>query len=452
MNRRLYQPRATEAFYRRIARGFAQFMHTQAAGALVMLVFTIVALLAANTAIWNALDAFWHLHAGVYFGHWTLEQSVLHWIDDTLMAVFFFVVGLEIKREFLVGELSSPRKAALPIVAAIGGMAVPALLFVSLNAGTSTAQGWGVPMATDIAFALGVLALLGSRIPAGLKVFLAALAIVDDIGAILVIALFYTESVALGWLAAGMLIVFLMVLMNYFGIDHPMPYFIAGSVLWLFFFNSGIHATIAGVIAAFTIPSRARMSPLKFTDFARAKIEEIEACDVPDSHVLEDPKQQLCALEIRDAAVHSAAPLQRLEFGLHPFTTFIVLPLFALANAGVRVVDVEAAALAGPAAYGIALGLIVGKPLGIALFSWLAVRTGLSTLPTGVRWPHIIGAGMLAGIGFTMSIFVSGLAFSDAAGLTQAKVAIMTSSTVAGLLGFAVLRTLKPNDSGASTS
>lgn len=436
------RPVEEETLHRRIRRGFAQFMHTQSSGAIVMLVFTVLALIAANTDLWNELDALWHMHAGVTFEEWSFSQSLLHWIDDALMAAFFFVVGLEIKREIIVGELSSPRKAALPIFAAFGGMVVPALLYTAVNFGGDAARGWGVPMATDIAFALGVLALLGSRIPVGLKIFLAALAIVDDIGAILVIALFYTESITASWLLAAAVVVVVMIVLNILGVDSPVPYFVAGVVLWFFVFNSGIHATIAGVVAAFTIPSKAKLAPLDFARFAQKKLAEIESCDVPDAHVLADPQQQLCALEIRNAAIHSAAPLQRLEFSMHPFTTFVVLPLFALANAGVRVVGTPVDELLGSSAAGIALGLIVGKPLGIALMSWVAVRAGVSELPKGVSWWHVVGAGMLGGIGFTMSIFVSGLAFTDAAALTEAKVAILVASTAAGLLGYLTLRTV----------
>lgn len=442
VDRHKYEPVEDEAFHRRVARGFGQFMHTQSSGAIVMLIFTVLALALANSPLWEQYAAFWELHAGVLFEDWTFEQSLLHWIDDALMAAFFFVVGLEIKREVIVGELSTLKKAALPILAAVGGMVVPALLYLSVNAGTEYVDGWGIPMATDIAFALGVLALLGSRIPSPLKVFLAALAIVDDIGAILVIALFYTEEIATQWLFVALAVVLVMALMNYLGIDGPTPYFIMGMLLWFAMFNSGIHATIAGVMAAFTIPAKAKLSPMEFTIFARDKLDEIEACHVEEAHILSDPQQQLCALEIRDAAVHSAAPLQRLEFGMHPFTTFLVLPLFAFANAGVRVVESPMSELFGTAATGIALGLIVGKPVGIALFSWLAVRMGISALPQGVRWSHIVGAGLLGGIGFTMSIFVSSLAFTDSAALTEAKAAILVSSVIAGVLGYSVLRFL----------
>ena len=276
-------------------------------------------------------------------GDFGFEQSLKHWVDDALMAIFFFVVGLEIKREFIVGELSTLRGAALPVVAAIGGMVVPAAIYTALNAGGPGAAGWGVPMATDIAFALGVLALLGSRIPDALKVFLTALAIADDIGAILVIAIFYTQQVYGAWLLFALVPLALMIVLNRMGYDEPLGYAVLGVVLWFCVFNSGIHATIAGVIAAFTIPASAKMSPLAFTEVCRLNVDEIEAHEVPGAHTLEDDNQQRAALRIRDAAVQSTAPLQRLEFALHPLAVWSMLPLFALANANIRIVGIAGA-------------------------------------------------------------------------------------------------------------
>jgi NhaA family Na+:H+ antiporter len=297
-------------------------------------------------------------------------------------------------------------------------------------------------MATDIAFALGVLALLGPRVPAGLKVFLAALAIADDIGAILVIALFYTEQVHGAWLAAALVPLAALVAMNRRRVEEPLAYLAVGSVLWFAFLSSGIHATIAGVIAAFTIPAVARLQPLEFTNVCRIKLDDIEAIDVPGAHTLEDDRQQEYALEIQQAALHSVAPLQRLERAVHPFATFVVLPAFALANAGIPFSS--GAPLGSPVALGILLGLVAGKLAGVSFATWLAVRTGIADLPVGVGWRHVVGAGALAGIGFTMSLFVANLAFDTPVEAAQAKSAIFVASIAAGLLGYGVLRFWAP--------
>jgi len=422
-------------------RVFKEFLHHQAAGAIFLLTATVVAVAVANSPLASAFSALLHTDIGLTFGALGFAQSVQHWVDDALMAVFFFVVGLEIKREVIVGELSSVRGALLPILAALGGMLVPAAIYLALNAGGPGEAGWGVPMATDIAFALGVLALLGSRVPNGLKVFLAALAIADDIGAILVIAVFYTGQVHWGWLAFALLPLAALIAMNRRHVEAPLAYLAVGSVLWFAFLSSSIHATIAGVIAAFTIPAVARLSPLEFTEICRENLKDIEAIDVPGAHTLKDNRQQERALDIQQAALHSVAPLQRIEWALHPFATFIVLPAFALANAGI---PLSGAGVASPVALGIILGLVAGKLAGVSLAAWLAVRTGIADLPTGVGWRHIVGAGALAGIGFTMSLFVANLAFDGAVESAQAKSAIFIASIIAGLLGYAALRFWAP--------
>ncbi len=425
----------------RLREGFGEFIHTEVAGAVALLAATVVALVLANSPLWGAYEAFWHTELGIWVGGWHFSESLVHWVNDLLMAFFFFVVGLEIKREVLVGELSVRRKAVLPILAAIGGMAVPALIYLALNAGGSGANGWGIPMATDIAFAIGVMALLGDRVPSGLKVFLVALAIADDIGAIVVIAIFYSSGISFGWLAVAAALLALLVAFNRSGIDTPVPYLSVGGLLWFAVFMSGIHSTIAGVLIAFTIPAVAKVDPLRFVSQTRRRLAKIEAADVPGSHVLIDNEQQLCALEIRREARHTAAPLQRLEFALHPYTTFVVLPLFALSNAGVRFVGVDvAAAISTPIALGVLLGLVVGKPVGITLMSFLAVKLRVADLPAGVGWPQLLGAGMLGGIGFTMSLFVASLAFRGLEEINEAKMAILLASLVAGLAGYLMLR------------
>ncbi len=429
----------------RLSEGFGEFLHTEIAGAVALLVATMLALAFANSPLWGAYEAFWHTEVGFSVGAWEFSESLVHWVNDLLMAFFFFVVGLEIKRELLVGELSIRRKAVLPIFAAIGGMAVPALIYLALNAGGSGANGWGIPMATDIAFAIGVMALLGDRVPPGLKVFLVALAIADDIGAIIVIAIFYSSGISFAWLGAAALLFAVLVVFNRRGIDSPVPYLAVGGALWFAVLMGGVHSTIAGVLIAFTIPAVAKIDPLQFVSDTRGRLEQIEAVDVRGSHVLIDNEQQLCALEIRREARHTAAPLQRLEFALHPFTTFVVLPLFALSNAGVRFVGGDfVAAISTPIAAGVLLGLVVGKPLGIALMSFVAVKLRIADLPDGVAWSQMIGAGLLGGIGFTMSLFVASLAFRGTAEITEAKMAILLASVVAGLAGYLVLRSSRP--------
>lgn len=417
-----------------------RFLSNEAAGGIVLAAVTLVSMLIANSPLGEAFAEVWKIEAGFVIGSLVFEQSLLHWVDDALMALFFFVIGLEIKREFIVGELSTWRGAALPVFAALGGMIVPALIYTAFNAGTVDAAGWGVPMATDIAFALGVLAILGSRVPAGLKVFLSALAIADDLGAILVIALFYTTDIQADWLLFALVPIAALVLLNRLRVDEPMMYLAAGSVLWFAVLNSGVHATIAGVVAAMAVPGAARLSPTQFTSVCRLTLDEIEACDEPGAHTLKDHRQQHLALGLARAAEYSAAPLQRLEFALLPFTTFVVLPLFALANAGVRVVGGSDVDVISPLFAGVIGGLVFGKPLGITLASFIAVRAGWARLPAGVSWRHIVGAGMLGGIGFTMSMFVANLAFGAGAHSDDSKVAILTASILAGVAGYLWLR------------
>lgn len=433
--------RTLREFHAKVREGFAEFLHLEVAGSLVLLFATITALVLANSGWQEAFTEFWHTELGIIFGSFEFQQSTLHWIDDGLMALFFFVVGLEIKREILVGELSTLRKAALPILAAVGGMLGPALIYALINHGGEGAGGWGIPMATDIAFALGVLALLGSRIPTSLKVFLSALAIADDIGAILVIAIFYTSQILWGWLFVGLALLLVMVLFNVLRIESPLPYAIGAVIIWFCFLNSGVHATIAGVLVALTIPASSRMQPLAFVDWARGKIEEIAEKDVPGDHVLQTPDQQHCAQEIQAQARWIQAPLQRMEHALLPLTTFVILPLFALANAGVVLVGLDVAELIlEPVSLGIFFGLVLGKQLGITGAAWLAVKFKLAELPKGVTCRHIYGAGWLGGIGFTMSLFISGLAFRAGILQSEAKLAILITSVVAGIGGYLILR------------
>ncbi len=439
--------RTLRDFHAKVREDFAEFLHLEVSGSLVLLVATIAALVLANSIWHEAFIEFWHTELGISFGHFEFQQSALHWIDDGLMALFFFVVGLEIKREILVGELSTLRKASLPILAAVGGMVGPALIYALINRGSAGAGGWGIPMATDIAFALGVLALLGSRIPTSLKVFLSALAIADDIGAILVIAVFYTSQILWSWLLVGLALLLVMVLLNVMRVESPLPYAIGATAIWFCFLNSGVHATIAGVLVAFTIPASSRMQPMIFVEWARGKIEEIADKDVPGDHVLQTPDQQHSAQEIQAQARWIQAPLQRMEHALLPLSTFVILPLFAIANAGVVLLGLDIPALMlEPVSLGIFFGLVLGKQLGITGAAWLAVKFKLAELPKGITWRHIYGAGWLGGIGFTMSLFISGLAFRAGILQAEAKLAILITSVVAGIGGYLILRGAAPAD------
>jgi NhaA family Na+:H+ antiporter len=356
------------------------------------------------------------------------------------MAVFFFLVGLEIKREVLVGELASRRTAALPIAAAAGGMVAPALLYTALNAGGPGAPGWGIPMATDIAFALGILALLGDRVPTGLKVFLAALAIADDLGAVLVIAVFYTADLALAPLvwAGGVLAVLLV--LNRMGARHPVTYTVLGVALWLAVLASGVHATVAGVLLALTIPARTRIDEDEFIGHAEGSLADFRAASTRDTSVLTNRGQQEAIHALESACDQAQSPLQKMEYALHGVVAFLIMPIFALANAGVPLTGGDGGGLGGRIALGIILGLVVGKPLGITLASWLAVRARVADLPAGVSWRALHGAGWLGGIGFTMSLFIAGLAFAAPAQLDAAKLGILAASALAGITGWLILR------------
>lgn len=423
----------------RISATFARFTDSENAGALVMMGATVLALLLANVGLSGLFDHLWHTELGISLGDFTFAQSLKHWIDDALMAVFFFVVGLEIKREVIVGELSSLREAALPVLAALGGMVVPALIYAAFNGGGAGQAGWGIPMATDIAFAIAAVTVLGARVPSSLKVFLTALAIADDIGAIIVIAIFYAGGVALWWLAAALVVAALMWALGRLRVDALAPYAILAVLMWFALLNSGVHATIGGVIAALLIPTRARVAPLVFARFARMKVGQIEATDEPGSHVLADDAQQRLAFELAEAATRTASPLQRAEHALLPLVNLGILPLFALANAAVVVVG--GGLNFGAVGTGVYLGLVLGKPLGVIGATWIGVRLGGLSLPGSMRWHDVVGAGLLAGIGFTMSIFVANLAFGGAGELlAEAKLAILAASATAGLAGYLYLR------------
>lgn len=431
--------KAAPKIVQRVLQPFQEFARIGSLGGIVLLVTTAVALAWSNSPYADTYFHLWETQITVGSADSPLTLTLHRWINDALMVVFFLLVGLEIKREIKVGELSSPRQAALPIVAAIGGMVVPALLYVAVTHGTPGVAGWGVPMATDIAFALGILALLGPRVPIGLKIFLAALAIVDDLGAVLVIAIFYTSSIAWGAVAGAAACLAILIVLNMRQVAALTPYVVVGLVLWFFFLQSGIHSTIAGVLLALTIPTSSRINAEEFSERARRLISEFERTETGDLLVITSKGQQQ-ALDALDVAVSSVnAPLLKLEHSLNDLVAFGIMPLFALSNAGVRLTGVGEA-IGSPVALGITLGLVVGKMTGITLFSLLAVRLGVASLPAGVTWRSLHGAAWLGGIGFTMSLFIAGLAFRDPALLDAAKIAVLASSCVAGVVGYLLLR------------
>jgi len=424
----------------RIVRAFQDFAQKQSSGGILLIIATAVALIWANSLWGESYAALWHTKLSVGVGDFSITKDLTHWINDGLMAVFFLVVGLEIKREVLVGELSSARNAALPVAAALGGAVVPALIYIAINAGTEGSAGWGIPMATDIAFALGVLAMLGQRAPVALKVFVTALAIVDDIVAVLVIALFYTSEIS--WVALGLGAAFLaaLVVANLLGVGRTLVYAVLGVGLWLCFLLSGVHATIAGVLLALTIPATSFIDPGAFLERSRYVLDRFEQAGEKGENVLTNEERQAALHALNHATYKLEPPLHELEHALHPWVVFAIMPIFALANAGVRLGGGILEALTSPVALGIVAGLVVGKQLGTTLFAWLAVRNGVSELPEGIGWRHVYGAGWLAGIGFTMSLFISDLAFSDGSLVEDAKLGILGASLIAGVVGWTILR------------
>ena len=436
-------PYPLERLFGRVLSPLERFLRHATAGGIVLVATTALTLGIANSQWGDLFAHFWEQRAGLRLGAWTLEQSLHHWINDGLMALFFLLVGLELKREALVGELSSIKDAALPIVAAAGGMVMPALIYLSLNAGSPAAVGWGIPMATDIAFAIGILVLLAWRIPRGLIVFLMALAIADDLGAVLVIALFYTGALDSAALLNAIVALALLVLLNRGGVRRRLPYWILGALLWYFTLLSGIHATVAGVLLAFTIPVRPSRTPQQFdarvSQLLTAFRAHAEDSSTPSDPVASHDMAAIAANLERDAkAVQS--PLHRTEQGLSGWVTFLILPLFALANAGIDFRNADPwGSLSHPITLGIALGLVLGKFVGIAGFSWIAIKLGVARLPPEVTWPHVLGAAWLGGIGFTMSLFISQLAFEDPQRLELAKIGILCGSLLGALIGLAWL-------------
>lgn len=421
-----------------------EFISKETISGIILVVAAVIAIIWANSPWAHSYHYVWHeIHMEFKFENWfDLDASLNHWINDGLMAIFFFTVGLEIKREVMEGELSSLKKASMPIMAAVGGMIVPAVIYTFFNYDNSdTANGWGIPMATDIGFTLGVLSLLGNRVSINLKIFLTALAIADDLGAIMVIALFYTDPASIDfhqlWVALAFIVV--LIVANKVGIRSGTFYGIVGLFgVWIAFIYSGIHATFAGVLIAITIPARAKISEHEFLEKGR-KYADVFTKNMKSGKLLST--EQAHAISGMEKAMERVqTPLQKLEHAIHPFVAYFVLPLFALSNAGIEISGSIIDMMLHPVALGVMFGLVLGKFLGISLFSKLMVKLKLSTLPDNVAWMEIYGAAMLAGIGFTMSIFITDLAFDDKSIIEHAKVGVMAASLVAAILGLLILK------------
>ena len=417
-----------------------EFLHQEASGGILLIIATVIALAWANSPFAESYHHLWHTYLSIDLGGIGLKYSLHHWINDGLMVIFFFVVGLEIKRELLVGELSSVKKAALPIAAALGGMIFPALIYTIFNLGTEGASGWGIPMATDIAFVVGILALLGKRVPLALKIFILALAIVDDLGAVLVIAIFYTSNISFTSLliAGGFLV--LLIAMNRMGVRNLLIYTLVGVGLWLAFLKSGVHATVAGVLLAFTIPVSSRINTKKFKNETESLLKDFDNAGEHGDNVLTNSDRLSIIDQIENNCEKILTPLQRFEHGLHPWVSFFIMPVFALANAGVTIGSGLTSALTHPVSIGIILGLFLGKQIGIFSFSYLAVKLKLASEPEGVSWKKIYAASVLAGIGFTMSLFIANLAFNSPELLNISKVGILAGSLLSGVVGFIILK------------
>lgn len=419
--------------------GLLKLMQDSRIAGVLLLAAAIVSVVIANSHLASSFHHLLETPIGMSFGDGSFSKTLHHWINDGLMAIFFFVVGLELKREIIAGELSDMRKAMLPVAAAIGGMLVPAAIYTMLNGAGEGSAGWGIPMATDIAFALGVLQLLGKRVPLSLKVFLTALAVADDIGAVLVIAFFYTSQIDFTSLATAAVILAVMLGANKAGVRNTTFYAVMGfGALWLAFLMSGVHPTIAAVLAAFTVPANVKLQEDAYVSkldnlmlrYRDAKPNGLPTVTQEQQHILED---------IRESSLHALTPLQRLEHALHPFVSLFVMPVFALCNAGFEINEGLSSGWTDPVTLGVFLGLVVGKLIGVAGVVLLFYKLKWSPLPHGMNMQHVLGAGLLAGIGFTMSLFVAGLAFPGGVLMDNAKLGIVSASLFSGILGYFVI-------------
>ena len=414
------------------------FIHRQTTSGVLLMLCAVAALYLANSQWSEAYHHLLQLPFTVGVPGFELSKSVHHWINDGLMAIFFFVIGLELKREILVGELADPKQAILPIVAAIGGMVVPVLIYISINPEGHSFDGWGIPMATDIAFALGALALLGKRIPKNLLTFLVALAIVDDLGAVMVIAIFYTETISVPALATASVMLLLLVSLNLGGIRRPLPYVLIGIILWVAMLKSGVHATLAGILLAFTIPMRPKYDPTRFLSHVNEMINQIKQAYQREENIIKNDELRSRVHALEEGVHLVQAPAQVMERTMHLPSAYIIIPIFSLANAGIPFDWSSLSSIVThPVSMGIAAGLVLGKLFGIAGFSWLAIKFGLTSLPHDLNFKHIIGVALMGGIGFTMSIFIAELGFAHSAeDLLMAKTGILVASLLAGGSGF----------------
>jgi NhaA family Na+:H+ antiporter len=439
-----------EKSFDKILTPFEEFIHRQSTSGLLLMAMAVLALVLANGPLAETYLHIIHTYISVGVGDWSLKMTLHHWINDGLMAFFFFVVGLELKRELLVGELAKPRNAALPIAAAIGGMVVPALIYFAINPNGDAALGWGIPMATDIAFAIGALALLASRVPKALITFLVALAIVDDLGAVMVIAVFYTESISLIPLAIAGGLFALLLAFNLAGIRKTLPYFIVAVFLWYAFLQSGVHATLAGILGALSIPATPKYDPERFSEQVKELMQHFDASHKPGKSIMTNDKLR-AVVQTLENGVHSVeAPLQRLEHVWHMPVAYLIIPIFALANAGIPLAFGSLGeTFSHPVMIGVSLGLVLGKFIGITGASWLVLKLGVAVLPKDTHFTQIAGVSLLAGIGFTMSIFVAQLGFAhNEELLLMAKTGILFASLLAGITGFIWLYLVsKPVDS-----
>lgn len=417
-----------------------EFISNSSMSGILLFCMAILAMVIMNSPWAEPFHHFWETPIQLSIGEFKLDKSLHHWINDGLMAVFFFMVGLELKREMVAGEFSEPRNAILPIAAAFGGMVVPACTYLLFNAGLPSTSGWGIPMATDIAFALGVLYLLGDKVPVSLKLFLTALAIADDLGAVLVIALFYSSDIQVNMLLLGGAFFLMMLLANRLGVRHPLVYAILGiGGLWVCFLLSGVHATIAAVLAAFAIPVTVKVKDYEYINEMEASIQHFKDADTNDLPIVTN--EQLHVIEhIRDVSVKALTPLQQMEHALHPVVLFVIMPIFALCNAGVHLDGSLQSLFQQPVTLGVFFGLLAGKVIGVVGTVWLFVQLKLAVFPEGMNMKNLWGLGFLTGIGFTMSLFVTELAFNDEGMITMAKIGILTGSLLAGIIGYIILR------------
>ncbi len=426
-----------------------RFISKSSTGGIVLIISALIAIILANSPWSHWYHEIWHYPVSISFGDdINLSMSLHHWINDGLMAIFFFVIGLELKREIVAGELSKPRNAILPIIVGVGGMIFPALIYTYFNEGQESMNGWGIPMATDLAFALGILYLLGDRIPASLKIFLTAFAIVDDLGSVLVIAIFYTAEISMQNLGIGLLVLLAMIIANIAGVRNMFFYGLLGiGGVWLFFLLSGVHATIAAILAAFAIPATTKINEVYFIDNMKKYLEKFKKSDV-NNKVPTLTSEQLHLLDDMESLTHKAmTPLQKLEHEMHPIVAFVVMPIFALANAGVTFDNNILVDATSSVALGVAVGLIVGKMIGIFGVSALMIRLRIAPMPKGSNYKFLFGLGLLSSIGFTMSLFINDLAFTPLGDIgntyiTQAKIGIIIASVIGGFSGYFFLRSV----------